>query len=205
MRGVVVTTGTPCFTVLHFIARCRYWNFIYLYLFIFKIFYLFIHKRYKERGRDIGRGRSRLPVRSLRWDSIQDPGVTTWAKGRCSTTEAPRCPDTGFFKKRFYYLGERERESKCKQGEQQREREKQAPHRAGAQYGAWSQDPVIMTWVDGRGLTNWPTQVPQDTEFFVVVVIRTFKIYSLSSIKKHNTVLLNIVLMLYIISPWFIL
>ena len=22
----------------------------------------------------------------------QDPGVTTWAKGRCSTTEPPRCP-----------------------------------------------------------------------------------------------------------------
>ena len=22
----------------------------------------------------------------------QDPGITTWAKGRCSTTEPPRCP-----------------------------------------------------------------------------------------------------------------
>ena len=35
-----------------------------------KIFYLFIHKRHRERGRDTGRGRSRLHAGSLIWDSI---------------------------------------------------------------------------------------------------------------------------------------
>ena len=34
---------------------------------------LFIHERHTERGRDIGRGRSRLPAGSLMWDSI--PGL----------------------------------------------------------------------------------------------------------------------------------
>ena len=36
----------------------------------FLIFYLFIHERHRERGRDIGRGRSRLPKGSLVQDSI---------------------------------------------------------------------------------------------------------------------------------------
>ena len=38
--------------------------------------YLFFHERYRKRGRDIGRGRSRLPVRSLMWDLI--PGPWSW-------------------------------------------------------------------------------------------------------------------------------
>ena len=29
-----------------------------------------------ERGRDTGRGRNRLPVRSPMWDLIPDPGIT---------------------------------------------------------------------------------------------------------------------------------
>ena len=43
-----------------------------IYLFIFKRFYLFIHERHreKERGRDTGRGRSRLHAGSPMWDSI---------------------------------------------------------------------------------------------------------------------------------------
>ena len=40
---------------------------------IFKRFYLFIHERHTERGRDTGRGRSRLPVGSPMWDSIPGP------------------------------------------------------------------------------------------------------------------------------------
>ena len=47
-----------------------------------------------------------------------------------------------------------EREKEHKQGEGQRKREKQ---------GAWSrtrsQDPGIMTWAEGRCLTQWATQV----------------------------------------------
>ena len=40
---------------------------------IFKIFSLFIYERHTERGRDIGRGGSRLPVGSPMWDSIPGP------------------------------------------------------------------------------------------------------------------------------------
>ena len=54
----------------------------------FKI--LFIHDRHTERGRDIGRGRSRLPEGSLMWTQSQDPGITTWAKGL--PTEPPQRP-----------------------------------------------------------------------------------------------------------------
>ena len=46
----------------------------------------------RERGRDLGRGRSRLHARSPTWDSIPDPGITPWAKGRGSTAKPPRCP-----------------------------------------------------------------------------------------------------------------
>ena len=49
-------------------------------------FYLFIHER--QRGRDVGRGRSRLPVGL-------DP--RTWAEGRCSTAEPPRRPSCILF------------------------------------------------------------------------------------------------------------
>ena len=36
-------------------------------------FYLFIHERDRERGRDIGRERSRLHAGTLIWDSIPGP------------------------------------------------------------------------------------------------------------------------------------
>ena len=45
-----------------------------------------------ERGRDIGRGKRRLPARSPMWDSIPDPGITPWAEGRYSTAEPLRRP-----------------------------------------------------------------------------------------------------------------
>ena len=40
--------------------------------FLFKIFFI-IHEKHRERGRDTGRGRSRLPVGNLMWDSILGP------------------------------------------------------------------------------------------------------------------------------------
>ena len=46
-------------------AHWRWWCFIF-----FLIFYLFIHGRHRERGRDTGRGRSRLHAGSPTWDSI---------------------------------------------------------------------------------------------------------------------------------------
>ena len=45
-----------------------------------KIFYLFIHERPTERGRDTGRGRSRLPAGSPMWDSIPGPGISPGVK-----------------------------------------------------------------------------------------------------------------------------
>ena len=42
-------------------------------LLFLKIFYLFIHYRHTERGRDIGRRRSRLPEETPMWNSI--PGL----------------------------------------------------------------------------------------------------------------------------------
>ena len=38
-----------------------------------KIFYLFIHERHTERGRDTGRGSSRLHAGSPMWDMISGP------------------------------------------------------------------------------------------------------------------------------------
>ena len=34
--------------------------------------------------------------------------------------------------------------------------------------GAWSQDPEIVTWAEGRRLTDWATQVPQRWSHFVL-------------------------------------
>ena len=39
-----------------------------IYFYFLKRFYLFIHERHTDRGRDTGRGRSRLHVGSLMWD-----------------------------------------------------------------------------------------------------------------------------------------
>ena len=48
--------------------------FILFFIYFFsQRFYLFIHERHTEKGRDTGRGKSRLPVGSPMWDSI--PGL----------------------------------------------------------------------------------------------------------------------------------
>ena len=44
---------------------------------IFLRFYLCIHERHGERGRDIGRGRSRFPVGNPMWDSIPGSRIMT--------------------------------------------------------------------------------------------------------------------------------
>ena len=41
-----------------------------------KIFYLFIHEKHTERGRDTGRGKSRLLTGIAMWDSIPGPRIT---------------------------------------------------------------------------------------------------------------------------------
>ena len=64
--------------------------------FVFLGFYLFIHERHTERGRDICKGRSRFPRGSLMQDLIPGPGdhVLSW---RHSTTEPPRHPGQAKF------------------------------------------------------------------------------------------------------------
>ena len=50
---------------------------VFLFVCLFKDFiYLFMRDREREKGRDTGRERSRLPTRSPMWDLIPDPGVT---------------------------------------------------------------------------------------------------------------------------------
>ena len=69
-------------------------------LLIFLRFYLFIHERHRERGRDMGRGRSRLHAGSPAWDSI--PGLWDHALSRrqmlnCWDTQASQeILQTGF-------------------------------------------------------------------------------------------------------------
>ena len=43
---------------------------LFYFIYFFKKIYLFIHERHTERGRNTGRGRSRLHAGSPMWDSI---------------------------------------------------------------------------------------------------------------------------------------
>ena len=65
---------------------CKVLSFYFL-----KDFYLFIHETHRERGRDTGRGRSRLHAGSLTPTRSWVSGITPWAEGRCSPTEPSRC------------------------------------------------------------------------------------------------------------------
>ena len=71
----------------------RLWSFFLAFFLSLSLsmFYLFIPERHRERGRDTGRGRSRLCAGSPIRDLIPGSRDHDWAKGRCSTTEAPRC------------------------------------------------------------------------------------------------------------------
>ena len=61
------------------------------------------------------------------------------------------------FLKQILFIYLRERASMRKERGRRRSR---LPAEQGAQYGAWAQDPGIMTWVEGKCLTDWATQVP---------------------------------------------
>ena len=58
-----------------------------------KRFFLFIHERPRDRGRD-SRGRRRLLTGGPMWYPIPDPGIMPWTRGRRSTAEPPRCPSS---------------------------------------------------------------------------------------------------------------
>ena len=69
---------------------------------------------------------------------------------------------TLLFLKDFICLFERQRSQVGR--EAGRERERGGGSRLPAEHRAWcgtrSQDPDIMTWAEGRGLTHWATQMP---------------------------------------------
>ena len=48
------------------------------------------------------------------------------------------------------------------------------PTEQGAQCGAWSQDPKIMTWAKGKCLTNWATQASLSHIFFSQFIVYTY-------------------------------
>ena len=60
--------------------------------FLFFQDFIYLVMRHTERGRDMGRGRNRLLTGNCCGTWSQDSRIMTWAKGRCSTTEPPRCP-----------------------------------------------------------------------------------------------------------------
>ena len=72
-------TNNICGTHMVLAWKCKqmkcFETFLNLWYFIFLRIYLLIHERHRERGRDIGRGRSRLLAGSPMWDLILDPGI----------------------------------------------------------------------------------------------------------------------------------
>ena len=68
-------------------------------LLFLKRFCLLICKRHTERGRDTGRGRSRLHAGSPTWDSIPEPwdGDLSQRQTLSTTTEPCRCPNKVVF------------------------------------------------------------------------------------------------------------
>ena len=80
-----------------------------------------------------------------------------------------KCFLFSFFFLRFY-LFIWQREIPGDRGRQrQREREgSRLPAEQRAWCGTWSQDPEIMTWAEGSGLTHWATQAPPSCLFFKI-------------------------------------
>ena len=78
----------------------------FLLFILFILFYLFMIVTEKERGRDTGRGRSRLHALGTRCGiRSRVSGIVPWAKGRRQTAAPPRDPLILLFKK-YHILGD---------------------------------------------------------------------------------------------------
>ena len=114
--------------------------------YFFKI--LFIHERHRE-AEIQAEGEAGSPPGAWCGTQSQNPRIRTWAKGRCSITEPPRCLRFTllflFFKKDFYYLFLRDTE---RQAETQAEGEAGSTQEARCRY--WSWDSRITPWAEGR-------------------------------------------------------
>lgn len=78
-----------------------------------------------------------------------------------------------FFRILFIYLRKRERERACTSMGRGRKRR---PTEQGAGGGARSQDPRIMTWVEGRCLTHWAPQVSPRAVFLERHLVRPYSV-----------------------------
>ena len=74
--------------------KFRFGCLVTLATFCFLIY--FIYSWETQRGGDTGRGRSRLPAGTQCGTRSQDPGIMTWAKGRCWASWATQAPHTGY-------------------------------------------------------------------------------------------------------------
>ena len=68
------------------------------------------------------------------------------------------------FLKDFIYLFHRQRSQVGREAGRERGRSR-LPAEQRARCGTRSQDPEIMTWAEGRGLTHWATQAPRRQVF----------------------------------------
>ena len=67
------------------------WGFLVCCCFVLR-FYLFIHERRRERGRDTAEGEAGSLQKAWCGTQSQDPRIMPWTKGRRSTPEPPRYP-----------------------------------------------------------------------------------------------------------------
>ena len=58
----------------------------------FKKDFIYLFMGVRDRGRDLAEGEAGSLWGARYSTQSQHPGITTWAKSRCSTTEPPRCP-----------------------------------------------------------------------------------------------------------------
>ena len=79
---------------------------IFLFYFVFKVLFIYSWEMHRERGKDTGRGRRRLPARSPMWDSIpgsQDHALSQRQILNHWATQASPSPDLGALREGFSY------------------------------------------------------------------------------------------------------
>ena len=121
-----------------------YWETVFIYF--LKIFmYLFVIDREAETQAG-GEAGFLLAAQCGTWS--QDPGITTWAKGRCSVTEPPRCPLFFSLNILFIYSWETQEERGRDTG---RGRRSSSMQRAWCRTRSWESE--IRPWTKGRRST----------------------------------------------------
>ena len=130
----------------------------------FILFFLFFYDSHthRERGKDIGRGRSRLHEPGARrgirsWVSR----IAPWAKGRRQTAAPPRDPSFFFFNFIYLFMRDTERERGRDTG-----RGRSRLHAPGARRGIRSRVFRITPWAKGRRQTAAPPRDPYYSDLY---------------------------------------